>query len=136
VDSKDASVGMSSPPQPFVSREFLTTVKQCLCSSQGIFVLNMACRDPVLRSEILRDIQGVFQTIWSYNVPEEVNEILFCTDHDWALKSKKVDRKHPTIEAFDKVNKHTKVLQKKAENVDELLDLEEAVKQLKLVDPR
>ena len=96
----------------------------------------MACRDPVLRNEILRDIQGVFQTIWSYNVPEEVNEILFCTDHDWALKSKKVDRKHPTIEAFDKVNKHTKVLQKKAENVDELLDLEEAVKQLKLVDPR
>ena len=35
VDSKDASVGMSSPPQPFVSREFLTTVKQCLCNSQG-----------------------------------------------------------------------------------------------------
>lgn len=96
----------------------------------------MACRDPVLRSEILRDIQGVFKTVWSYNVPEEVNEILFCTDHDWALKSKKVDRKHPTIEAFDKVNKHTKVSQKKAENVDELLDLEEAVKQLKLVDPR
>ena len=102
----------------------------------GIFVLNMACRDPVLRNEILRDIQGVFKTVWSYNVPEEVNEILFCTDHDWALKSRKVDKKHPTIEAFDKVNKHTKVLQKKAENVDELLDLEEAVKQLKLVDPR
>ena len=102
----------------------------------GIFVLNMACRDPVLRNEILRDIQGIFQTVWSYNVPEEVNEILFCTDHDWALKSRKVDKKHPTIEAFDKVNKHTKVLQKKAENVDELLDLEEAVKQLKLVDPR
>jgi hypothetical protein len=35
VDSKDASVGMSSPPQPFVSREFLTTVKQCLCNSHG-----------------------------------------------------------------------------------------------------
>merc|ERR1712153_111765 len=32
LDSKDASVGMSSPPQPFVSREFLTTVKQCLCN--------------------------------------------------------------------------------------------------------
>ena len=35
VDSKDASVGMSSPPQPFVSREFLATVKQCLCNSNG-----------------------------------------------------------------------------------------------------
>ena len=111
-------------------------IKRVFFSFLGIFVLNMACRDPVLRNEILRDIQGVFKTVWSYNVPEEVNEILFCTDHDWALKSRKVDKKHPTIEAFDKVNKHTKVLQKKAENVDELLDLEEAVKQLKLVDPR
>ena len=118
----------------YILREPLASHKTFLIL--GIFVLNMACRDPVLRNEILRDIQGVFQTIWSYNVPEEVNEILFCTDHDWALKSRKVDRKHPTIEAFDKVNKHTKVLQKKAENVDELLDLEEAVKQLKLVDPR
>jgi len=95
----------------------------------------LACRDPILRSEILRDIQGEFQTIWSYNVPEEVNEILFCTDHEWALKSKKVDKKHPAIEAFDKVNTHTKVLQKScnARNEEELLDLEEAVRQLKLV---
>jgi hypothetical protein len=119
----------------YILREPLASHKTFLIFL-GIFVLNMACRDPVLRNEILRDVQGVFQTVWSYNVPEEVNEILFCTDHDWALKSRKVDRKHPTIEAFDKVNKHTKVLQKKAENVDELLDLEEAVKQLKLVDPR
>jgi hypothetical protein len=60
-----------------------------------------------------------------------VNEILFCTDHEWQLKSKKVDKKHPAIEAFDKVNTHTKILQKK--NEEKLLDLEEAVKQLKLV---
>ena len=35
VDSKDASVGISSPPRPFVTREFLATVKQCLCHSHG-----------------------------------------------------------------------------------------------------
>ena len=37
VDSKDASVGMSSPPRPFVNPKFLTTVKQCLCHSHGEF---------------------------------------------------------------------------------------------------
>ena len=40
VDSKDASVGISSPPRPFVSREFLATVKQCLCPSSGEFLKN------------------------------------------------------------------------------------------------
>lgn len=76
----------------------------------------------------------MFKTVWSYNVPEEVNEILFCTDHDWATKQKKVDKKHPAIEAFDKVNTHTKVIQKScnARNEEELLDLDEAMKQLKL----
>jgi len=96
--------------------------------------LNLACRDSTLRSEIISDVQKVFTTVWSYKVPEEVNEILFCTDHEWALKTKKVDRKHPAIEAFDKVNTHTKGLQKScnARNEEELLDLEEAIKQLKL----
>ena len=61
--------------------------------------------------KVSRKGQGIFQTVWSYNVPEEVNEILFCTDHEWPIKSKKVDKKHPAIEAFDKVNTHTKLFQ-------------------------
>lgn len=76
----------------------------------------------MLRSEVIQDIHKVFKTVWSYRVPEEVNEILFCTDHEeWGLK-KKVDKKHPAIEAFAKVNANV-----------ELLDLQEAIKQLKLV---
>ena len=35
VDSKDSSLGMSSPPRPFVTPEFLATVKQILHHSQG-----------------------------------------------------------------------------------------------------
>ena len=33
VDSKDTSVGMSSPPQAFVDRPFLTRVHSLLCPS-------------------------------------------------------------------------------------------------------
>ena len=98
-------------------------------------MLNLACRDPLLRSEVIQDIHQVFKSVWSYRVPEEVNEILFCTDHaEWSEK-KKIDKKHPAFEAFSKVNTHTKVVQKScnARNEEELLDLDEAVKQLKLV---
>ena len=35
VDSKDPKVGLSSPPKPFVTPEFLETVKKCLCHSHG-----------------------------------------------------------------------------------------------------
>jgi hypothetical protein len=66
-----------------------------------------------------------------------VNEILFCTDQsDWAeAGAKKVNKQHPAILAFAKVNTHTKMIQKcgNARNEEELLDLVEAAKQLKLV---
>ena len=126
--------------------------------------MNLACRDPGLRSQILKDIHGIFKTVWSYKVPEEVNEILFCTDHHLVetaddgqqlhtdnkqlngdnnkqltkshQKSKNHNKKEKKalIEAFEKVNKHTKGVQKScnARNEEELLDLDEAFKQLKL----
>lgn len=101
--------------------------------------MNLACRDASLRSQILKDIGAVFKTIWSYKVPEEVNEILFCTDHEWAIPAQAVKntkkQKPALIEAFGKVNTHTKVIQKSvnARNEEELLDLDEAIKQLKLI---
>ena len=108
-----------------------------------MLVLNLACRDPLLRSEVIQDIHKVFKTVWSYKVPEEVNEILFCTDHESCQNSSenaknsgnhKINKKHPAIEAFGKINSHTKLVQKSQNNVgDELLDLDEALKQLKLV---
>ena len=125
-----------------VSRDLYIHKTTCTTSCVlvvGMFVLNLACRDPLLRSEVIQDIQKLFKTVWSYNVPEEVNEILFCTDHDWAtsnssIRTSKIDKKHPVIEAFDKVNTHTKVVQKScnARNEEELLDIDEAIKQLKL----
>jgi hypothetical protein len=102
--------------------------------------LNLACRDPLLRSEVIQDIHRIFQTVWSYKVPEEVNEILFCTDHEWP-NAKKISKKHPAVEAFGQVNSHiTKRIIKdgmtgadKSKLEDEFLDLSEAMKQLKLV---
>ena len=118
----------------------------CFFFLAGMLVLNLACRDPLLRSEVIQDIHKVFKTVWSYKVPEEVNEILFCTDHDFfescqnSLQNaknsghQKINKKHPAIEAFGKINSHTKLVQKSQNNVgDELLDLDEALKQLKLV---
>lgn len=44
----------------------------------GLFVLNLACRDPKLRLEVLKNIQAEFPFALSYKVPDEVNEVLFC----------------------------------------------------------
>ena len=141
VDSKDPTVGISSPPKVFVQPEFLTKLASCVDNSgkqilpdtnskvlpcvsgtptllddylqvtfevrsiskavgsllklaskpqlqllklysyciSGLFVLNLACRDPKLRLEVLKNIRAEFPFVLSYKVPDEVNEVLFCS---------------------------------------------------------
>ena len=71
----------------------------------------------------MADLSRVFSQIWTYKVPEEVNEILFCNCVEtWP---RRMDKKHPIFEAFRKVNHHNP-------QKEELLSLNEALKQLKL----
>ena len=122
VDSKDSTIGMSCPPKPFVEPDFLRCVSNCL-KEKGIFVLNITCRDPTLRSEVLTDIKKVFNQVLSYQIPQEVNEILLCWKNSESEKNSKVNKKHPVIQAFQSVNDTLK---------DDLLDIEEAIKQIKI----
>ena len=89
----------------------------------GIFVLNLVCRDPDLRSGTISILHEVFGSILSYKVPEEVNEVLFCSREVTTVK--KVDARHPFIEAFRTVNATVKD--------DEFVDISDALKQLRVV---
>lgn len=46
----------------------------------GIFALNLVCRDSALKEEILRRLKNSFSVIFVYDIPEEVNEVVFCSD--------------------------------------------------------
>ena len=124
VDSKDSRIGMSCPPKPFVELEFLLLVNKCL-TYNGIFVLNITCRDPTLRTEVVNDIKTAFDgELLSYRIPQEVNEIFLCWKTSVPEMKSKVNDKHPAIKAFETVNRVVK---------DDLLDLSEAIQQVQIV---
>ncbi|CAI9570366.1 unnamed protein product, partial [Staurois parvus] len=77
VDSKDTSLGMSCPPPAFVEKGFLQNVHKLL-KNDGIFILNLVCRDAVLKEQVMRVIHEVFPLIYAQKIEDEVNEILFC----------------------------------------------------------
>ncbi|XP_044158036.1 eEF1A lysine and N-terminal methyltransferase [Bufo gargarizans] len=77
VDSKDTSLGMSCPPPAFVEKKFLQNVHKIL-KDDGIFILNLVCRDPVLKKKVINSIREVFPLIYVQKIEDEVNEILFC----------------------------------------------------------
>uniref|UniRef100_A0A1B0CKW4 Putative spermine/spermidine synthase n=1 Tax=Lutzomyia longipalpis TaxID=7200 RepID=A0A1B0CKW4_LUTLO len=78
VDGKDSTVGMSCPPQAFVSTETLTAVAKCI-ASDGLFVLNLVCRDDSARSNAVERLKGIFSTVGRYKLTEDLNEIIYCT---------------------------------------------------------
>ena len=103
VDSKDSRIGMSCPPKPFVEPDFLRCVSNCM-SEEGIFVLNITCRDPTLRLEVLSDVKNIFNNVLSYQIPQEVNEIFLCWKNCVSDINSKVTKNHPVIKAFLSVN--------------------------------
>ncbi|KAM4575345.1 eEF1A lysine and N-terminal methyltransferase-like [Fundulus diaphanus] len=77
VDNKDSSLGMSCPPAAFVETPVLQKVFNVL-SPRGLFMLNLVCRDPILRKTVLERVRSVFPTILSRKIAEEINEVLLC----------------------------------------------------------
>ncbi|MED6231467.1 eEF1A lysine and N-terminal methyltransferase [Ataeniobius toweri] len=78
VDNKDSSLGMSCPPAGFVATPVLQKVFNLL-TPRGLFILNLVCRDPVLRKNVLERVRSVFPTILSRKIAEEINEVLLCS---------------------------------------------------------
>ncbi|XP_015687503.1 eEF1A lysine and N-terminal methyltransferase isoform X1 [Protobothrops mucrosquamatus] len=81
VDSKDSTLGISCPPPAFVDKIFLQKVKTLL-KTEGIFILNLVCRDILLRGSVLAAIKETFPVLYTQKIEGEVNEIIFCQQQD------------------------------------------------------
>eukprot|EP00092_Neocalanus_flemingeri_P003266 GFUD01003497.1.p1 GENE.GFUD01003497.1~~GFUD01003497.1.p1 ORF type:complete len:665 (+),score=233.31 GFUD01003497.1:1632-3626(+) len=125
VDSKDISSGMSCPPPSFLEPHFLDLLCTRLVPG-GMLVLNLVCRDSVLRGELMEVLAKVWPSVISYKLEEEVNEIVFCSSNE-KLKSGEV--KKTFSQAFKLVNDHVKKATRAGED---LIDLEEALQLLKV----
>lgn len=46
----------------------------------GVFILNLVCRDEKLREQVLANLRISFQSVCTYKLDEDVNEIVYCRD--------------------------------------------------------
>ncbi|KAG7514952.1 hypothetical protein JOB18_046239 [Solea senegalensis] len=97
VDNKDSTVGMSCPPAAFVEASILQKVSSLL-TPRGIFILNLVCRDSVLRKSVLQRVSDVFPTILSRKIEGEVNEVLLCIGADKETNAIKKKRNSSTCD--------------------------------------
>ena len=56
-----------------------------------MLVLNLVCRDTALKKNVCSDLKSVFPSIVSFAVPQEVNDILYCSKENnlkWNIEPK------------------------------------------------
>ena len=74
--------------------------------------------------------QVEFPYIVTYKIPEEVNEVLFCSRQKSQIHSEGKKKFEPTLKAFKKINQ---IISSQTQDRTEPLDLNQSMKQLKIV---
>ncbi|KAF0876922.1 MET13 protein, partial [Crocuta crocuta] len=124
VDSKDPTLGMSCPPPAFVEQNFLQKVKSIL-TPEGVFILNLVCRDLGLKDSVLTGLKAVFPLLYVRRIEGEVNEILFCQLH--------LEQKLATPELLEMAQALEQTLRKPGRGWDDTYVLSDMLKTVKIV---
>ncbi|KAH7290351.1 hypothetical protein KP509_30G043900 [Ceratopteris richardii] len=77
ADSDDPSSGMSCPPVEFLEESFLLAAKRKLCEG-GMLVINLVARAKAPHSTVPDKLKKVFAEVYSLEVDEDVNRVLFA----------------------------------------------------------
>ncbi|XP_042515863.1 eEF1A lysine and N-terminal methyltransferase isoform X2 [Macadamia integrifolia] len=85
ADSSDPSSGITCPPADFVEESFLFSVKESL-SEGGLFVINLVLRSPSIRETVVSRMKVVFDHLFSLQLEEDVNEVLFALTMETCMK--------------------------------------------------
>ncbi|XP_047560683.1 eEF1A lysine and N-terminal methyltransferase isoform X2 [Lutra lutra] len=124
VDSKDPTLGMSCPPPAFVDQPFLQKVKSIL-TPEGVFILNLVCRDLGLKDSVLTGLKEVFPLLYVRRIEGEVNEILFC--------QLRPEQKLATPEVLEMAQALEQTLRKPGRGWDDTYVLSDMLKTVKIV---
>lgn len=53
-----------------------------IIGDKGLFILNLVCRDEVLRDEALVQLRAAFKSVCCYKLDEEINEVIYCSNNE------------------------------------------------------
>ncbi|CAN6234754.1 unnamed protein product [Urochloa humidicola] len=90
VDSSDLSSGLSCPPENFVEDPFLQKAKEFL-SEGGLFIINLVSRSSSVREMVVSRLKAVFKHLYSLQLEEDINEVLFASPSERYLDINNLD---------------------------------------------
>lgn len=130
VDNKDNTVGMSCPPASFVEIPVLEKVCRLL-TPRGVFILNLVCRDSVLKKSLLERLRSIFPVIISGDVEGEVNQVLLCSKGE-----KKTEDTTQILQSLNQAGHNLQITlssDKSGSQRNPQIDIIELIKEMKVV---
>ncbi|XP_051121890.1 uncharacterized protein LOC127245183 [Andrographis paniculata] len=97
VNTTDISSGLTSPATDFVEESFLISVKKSL-AERGLFIINLISRASSLKTAIYLRLKTVFGNLFSLEIEEGVNEILFAMKTDSSINGDNLSEARKALE--------------------------------------
>lgn len=99
VDSSDLSSGLSCPHVSFVEDAFLMSAKKFL-SAGGLLIINLVARSSAVREMVISRLKVVFEHLYSLQLEEDVNEVLFASPSERYLEIDHLDEAAAKLKAM------------------------------------
>ncbi|VAH47165.1 unnamed protein product [Triticum turgidum subsp. durum] len=99
VDSSDLSSGLSCPPANFVEDAFLMSAKRFL-SAGGLLIINLVARSSAVKEMVISRLKAVFENLYSLQLEEDVNEVLFASPSKRYLEIDHLDEAATKLKAM------------------------------------
>lgn len=97
----------------------------------GVFILNLVCRDTLLKKSLLERLRCIFPTIISGDIEGEVNQVLLCSKSE-----KKIPDTTHILQSLCQAGKNLQVAlgsDKTGSNHSPHIDITELIKEMRVV---
>jgi len=81
IDSKDVGQALTCPPEEFLEEAFLEKVVQRL-SEDGVFAVNLACRDENKCTEVYAKLRKKFKYMTMVEVFQDINKVVLASNFE------------------------------------------------------
>lgn len=88
IDINSDDVNETSPPAKFLTHDFLLNLQKCL-GKNGMLFLNFINKDDKTFWKVVKDISEVFHLVYSANVENEYNTVIFAKNLKYQIDTKK-----------------------------------------------
>ncbi|KRX03797.1 hypothetical protein PPERSA_04305 [Pseudocohnilembus persalinus] len=138
----NGGIGKVSPPEQFLTTEFLQKLQKQLKPNTGVLSINVLAFNDIQKQEVIAKLSSVFDIIYSLDTESDLNEVFYCVNHNFKRQVQSNQEEIILVEPQyipDRKQQEKNFknhLKTRSKYWDQTLNIEEQLGQVKMIIPK